>query len=154
MNETNNIKSDTDESFESHGERVFDMIQDRNRFVHGIDKSCNSFRSLLKVLSECEGMPMTDAIGVSLCDTGLTLRTISDRIRGFRARKIIDNNERVKFLEPYQRKVGESNESEAETKFNKLIDLAEIEDKKPRKYKKHSNELVKDEGENEKKKPS
>lgn len=77
------IKSDEEETFESHGERVFDMIQNRNRFVHGIDKSCNGIRSTLKVLSECEGQPMTDAIGIALCDTGLTLRTISDRIRDF-----------------------------------------------------------------------
>jgi hypothetical protein len=107
-NETtvNVIKSDMDESFESHGERVFDMIQDRNRFVHGIDKSCNGFRSILKVLSECEGMPMADAIGIALCDTGLTLRTVQDKIRGFRARKIIANTERVQFLDPYKRKVG------------------------------------------------
>jgi uncharacterized UPF0160 family protein len=100
------IKSGEEESFESHGERIFDMIQNRNRFVHGIDKACNGIRSTLKVLSECEGMVMTDAIGITICDTGLTLRTISERIRGFRARQIISKNEKVEFLPPYQRKRG------------------------------------------------
>jgi hypothetical protein len=104
FNNPDYIKSDTEESFISHGERVMNFIYKQNLFVYGIDKACAGMTSIIIVLSQCEGGTMKDAVDLCIGLTGLTRRTISDRIQGFRAIKVISRGQTVEFLHPFERK--------------------------------------------------
>lgn len=104
FNNPDYIESDEEESYKSHGLRIHSMIEKKNVFVHGLDKACNAHKSVLIILSECEGMEYPDANAVCVGYSGLTLRTVQEKVRAFKAIKVLAQESIVEFIPPYQRK--------------------------------------------------
>jgi len=110
--------SNLKESARQHSHRVMDLITNGGYFVHGLDKAYNGQLSIIKVLSDCDGLSTHDAISKCLGWTGLTQRTIAERIRGLKAINVLANSDFIQFMPKFERKYIESEPDPTEIHVN------------------------------------